>query len=84
MIQKRTKINTVPLKELRENMSEYIQRVSDGESFTIFRRSNPIFRITPVDTEEGWESIIDFTAIDKQGVPAEKVLQALKAMHGKN
>jgi prevent-host-death family protein len=74
----------VGLKELRENMEKYIKRVRKGESLTVFRRSEPIFRITPVDADEdaGWETVIDFTEINPNGVPAEDVLKALRKMHG--
>ena len=75
---------SVGLKDLRENMDTYIKRVRKGESLTIFRRSEPVFRITPVDAddEEGWETVIDFTEINPNGVPAEDVLKALRKMHG--
>jgi prevent-host-death family protein len=74
----------VGLKDLRENMEKYIRRVRKGESLTIFRRSEPVFRITPVDAddESAWETVIDFTEINPNGVPAEDVLKALRKMHG--
>ena len=78
------KKNIVGLKELRENMDIYISRVDKGESFTIVRRSRPVFRLTPVDEEEGWETVIDFTKIEKGGVSAEKVLKAIRELNGKN
>lgn len=79
-----TKKNTVGLKELRENMERYITRVDRGESFTVIRRSEPVFRLTPVDDEDGWEPVIDFTKVNKKGVSASKVLSALKELHGEN
>lgn len=73
----------VGLKELRENMETYIKRVHKGESITVFRRSTPLFRLSPIDSEEtGWESVVDFTKIDRTGIDAEQVLAALKKMHG--
>lgn len=76
--------NVVGLKELRENMEVYIKRVERGESLTIMRRSNPIFRISPIDTEDEseWETIIDFTEIHPQGISAREILKRLKKMHG--
>ncbi len=70
----------IGLKDLRENMETYITRVRKGESLTIVRRSEPIFRITPVDADDdtGWETVIDFTKIRKGGVPAEEVLAAIR------
>lgn len=77
------KQTTVGLKELRENMEKYIEAVDKGQSVTVFRRSKPIFRLVPVDTEEmGWETVIDFTEIDPNGVPAEDILAALKKLDG--
>lgn len=72
--------NIVGLKDLRENMEKYIKRVRKGESLTVVRRSEPVFRITPVDADDeaGWETVIDFTKIRKGGVPAEEVQVAIQ------
>ena len=72
--------NIIGLKDLRENMEKYITRVRKGESLTVVRRSEPVFRITPVDAgdESGWETIIDFTEIRKGGVPATEVRDAIR------
>ena len=73
----------IGLKELRENMESYITRVSKGESITVFRRSTPLFKLTPVDAEEaGWETIVDFTKETGHGVPVEQLLASMKKMHG--
>ena len=75
--------NIIGLKELRENTETYIRRVNRGESITVVRRSTPIFRLTPVDAEEtGWETVADFTALDKKGVSARAVLASLRRAHG--
>lgn len=77
------KKTTVGLKELRENMETYITRVSKGESITVFRRSTPLFKLTPVDADEaGWETIVDFTKETGHGVPVEQLLASMKKMHG--
>lgn len=79
------KTNIIGLKELRENTETYIKRVNRGESITVVRRSTPLFRLTPVDAEEiGWETVIDFTKVDKRGVPLQDVLTALRELDGKN
>ena len=73
----------VGLKELRENMETYIERVNKGESITVFRRTTPLFRITPVNAEEeGWETVVDFTKETGRGVPVEQLLASMKRMHG--
>lgn len=80
----KTQGGRVGLKDLRENMEKYIKRVHEGETLTVFRRSEPVFRITPMDggDDAGWETVIDFTEINPNGVPAKDVLKALRVMHG--
>jgi len=79
----KTKKSTVGLKELRENMEDYITRVGKGESITVFRRSTPLFTLTPIDVEEaGWETVVDFTKETGRGVPVEQLLASMKKMHG--
>lgn len=82
MATKATK-NTVGLKELRENMETYIKRVQKGDSLTVFRRSTPLFKITPVDDDEAqWETVIDFTEINPNGVSGRDVMKAIKKIDG--
>ena len=69
----------VGLKELRNNINEYISRVERGDSFTVVRRSRPVFRISPPDEDENWELVADFTKLWKGGVPADAILSRLKA-----
>jgi len=72
--------NIVNLKELRENMAKYSKRVEKGDSFIVMKRSKPLFRISPVDEEEGWETVIDFTKYQKGGMPADQVIKALEEL----
>lgn len=68
----------VGLKEFRTNVDTYSKRVRAGESFIILKRSEPLFKITPViDTETDWEEIIDFTKIKKRGVNIKDLLSRL-------
>ena len=81
MSTKITKQTIVNLKEFRENMEVYIDRIQKGESLTVFRRTTPIFKVSPIDEwgDSGvWETVVDFTKINTSGVPAREVLQALK------
>ncbi|MBI2023126.1 hypothetical protein HYT01_00995 [Candidatus Giovannonibacteria bacterium] len=76
------KINTkdkfVGLKELREHMESYISEINKGKSFTVIRRSEPVFNITPVDEGEGvWETAVDFTKFKKGGVELSQILSRL-------
>jgi antitoxin (DNA-binding transcriptional repressor) of toxin-antitoxin stability system len=77
-----TKTSIIGLKELRENMETYITRVAKGETLTVMRRSTPIFNISPVDDESGWETVIDFTEINPRGVSGREILKRLKKING--
>ena len=68
----------VGLKELRENMERYVERVKKGEDLIVMRRSTPLFRISPVEDEaEEWEEVIDFTKIKKGGVEIKEILSRI-------
>ena len=76
----------IGFKEFRQNANRYIGRVNRCEYLTIVRRSEPIFRMFPPDEDDNnlWETVIDFTKINKNGVPAEKVLKALKKLNAED
>jgi antitoxin (DNA-binding transcriptional repressor) of toxin-antitoxin stability system len=79
------KTNIVGLKELREDTEKYISQIEKGRSFTVVRRSKPIFKISPVDEwgDEGvWETVADFRKINPKGVPVSDILKALKKLRG--
>lgn len=79
------KTNIVGLKELREDTEKYISQIKKGRSFTVVRRSRPIFKISPVDEwgDEGmWETVADFRQLFPRGVSAERLLKALKTKNG--
>ena len=70
--------NFVGLKELRENMEEYIKRVKKGEDLIIMRRSTPLFRVSPIENiEEEWEEVVDFTRIEKGGVNIKDIISRI-------
>ena len=71
------KNTTVTLKELRENMEKYIDQIEKGKSFTVIKRSKPVFKITSPEEEESWETVIDFTKIKKGGVLLDDILSRL-------
>lgn len=78
----KSKTNIIGLKEFRQNADSFIQRINKGESFTVLKRSEPVFKLTPVDDEEMWETVIDFTDINKNGVSAKDILKSIKSVHG--
>lgn len=69
--------NIVGLKELRENVEEYISQVEKGRSFIVVKKSKPVFRISSPTEEDAWETVVDFTKIKKGGVPISKILSRL-------
>ncbi|MCK6462674.1 MAG: type II toxin-antitoxin system prevent-host-death family antitoxin [Candidatus Pacebacteria bacterium] len=70
----------IGLKDLRENMENYIAQVQKGRSFVVVRKSKPVFKLEPLDEwgDEGvWEKVIDFTKIKKGGVLLEDILSKM-------
>lgn len=67
----------IGVKELRYNLDNYIAQVQKGKSFTIVKRSKPVFNISPVDSGEIWEEVVDFTKIKKGGVKIEEILSRI-------
>ncbi len=57
-------------------MQEYAKKVQKGDSFIVFKKSKPLFKITPIN-DGNWEEVIDFTKIDKQGVNIKDLLKRL-------
>ncbi len=71
----------IGFKELRENADKYISAVGKGNSFTVVRRSKPIFNITPVDEwgDDGvWKTVVDFKDKNGKGIRSEDLLKMLK------
>lgn len=72
------KNNIVGLKELRNNIENYIQKVNRGESFTVVRRSEPIFKVSPPEEDDSlWETVVDFTKIKTGGISISNLLSRL-------
>ncbi len=70
--------NIVGVKELRENLEVYISQINKGASFTVIKRSKPVFKIMPITAEdENWEEVVDFTKIQKGGIKIEEILSRL-------
>ena len=74
--------NILGLKEFRNKTEKYIRKVNKGESFTIVRRSSPIFKISPIEEDQSlWEPVLDFTKIKRGGISANTVLQILRRLN---
>ena len=70
----------IGLKNLRENMDKYILQVKSGKSFIVIKKSEPVFKLVPIDRwgDEGlWETVVDFTKVEKRGVSYQKILKYL-------
>ena len=72
-----TKNNIIGLKEFRNNVEAYTQKIDAGQSFIIVKKSKPVFKVSPVDDDEAWETIIDLTKIKKGGVAIEDIISRL-------
>jgi prevent-host-death family protein len=74
---KNNKSAIVGLRQLRENTNELLKEIEKGETLTVFRRSEPLFKITPLDNDEQWEELVDFTKVKKGGVDIDDILSRL-------
>ena len=69
--------NLIALKDLRLNMNKYATAVKAGQSFIVLKQSKPLFRLTPINEDNSWEEVINFTKIKKGGVDINALLAAL-------
>jgi len=67
----------IGVKELRENLESYVNKINKGMSFTVVKRSKPVFNITPIEVDENWEEVVDFTKIRKGGVKIDEILSRI-------
>lgn len=68
----------VGLRELRENLPVYAEKVQRGSSFVVVKKSKPLFRITPYDEDESfWEEVANFSKIKPGGVAINDLIQRL-------
>jgi len=47
----------------------------------VVRKSKPVFKMVPPETEEEWETVVDFTKINKNGIDAKRVLRELRKLN---
>jgi antitoxin (DNA-binding transcriptional repressor) of toxin-antitoxin stability system len=66
----------VGLKELRQNVDKYLALVKKGEELIVTRKSELLFKISPLENDP-WEEVIDFTKIQKGGVNIDDILERL-------
>ena len=75
MASNKKKKSIIGLRELREDTDKVLEGVKKGDSFIVVRRSEPVFKITPV--EEEWEEAADLTKIRQGGVDIDDILKRL-------
>ncbi len=71
------KKSIIGLRELRENTDKILKEVEKGKSFIVFKRSEPVFRVSPIEEDERWEEVVDFTKLKKGGVGIDDILSRL-------
>ncbi len=76
--------NIVGLKELRLNIEKYIKLAKKGHSFVVVRKSEPVFKLEPIDAwgDEGtWETVMDFSSYSVEGgMPIDDLIKKLKTV----
>ncbi len=78
----------IGLKELRNNTEKYISAVKRGRSFTVVRRSRPVFQVAPVVVDEWgdegtWETILDLTKGKNRNITAGQLLEYIREFDAK-
>jgi antitoxin (DNA-binding transcriptional repressor) of toxin-antitoxin stability system len=68
--------NIIGLKEFRQNVNAYAERVKKGDSFIVMKKTKPLFKLVAAE-DELWEEVVDFTKIKKGGVDIQDVLSRL-------
>lgn len=78
-----SKDKLIGFKDLRENSSRYIDAVDRGQSFTVMRRSKPIFKMVPIDnsSSEDWEMVVDFENQKGHGLKTVELLKILERIN---
>ena len=70
----------VGLKELRVDTERYIAEVRRGKSFTVLRRSRPVFKISPPDSmgDEGVWTDLDLRDSHGRGMSPDALIRIIK------
>lgn len=60
-------MDTVSVRELRQNLSRYLRRVADGERFTVTERRRPVAMLGPLPEHE---DVLDYLIAIGEASPA--------------
>ena len=81
-------MNTIiSIRDFRQSLAAVADSVMKGETFTVMRRSRPAFVVKPFEGDDDlqWKTLIDFTEGGKrEGIPADKLYEAMKQFEEKN
>lgn len=67
----------IGLKEFRRGVDEVVRGIHQGRSYIVLRRSKPLFRLSPIDEDQEWEEVVDFTKLRRGGVSIKDLLSRL-------
>ena len=67
----------IGLRDFRENTQTVIKDIKNGMSYIVMKKNKPAFKISPINNDEAWEELIDFTKIKKGGVEINELLKRL-------
>jgi len=65
---------TVGLRDLRQNLSEYVRRANAGECFEVTERSRTLGVLAPVP---GWERVLERLIAEGRLIPAQRGIEEL-------
>jgi prevent-host-death family protein len=51
-------VHTIGIQELRDNLSRYLEELSQGKTFTITRHGKPIAQLVPIRGESALERLV--------------------------
>lgn len=78
MATKRTSVTEAGIRELRNHLSKYLERVRDGEELIVTDRGTAVARVVPIDQPRSYdrlvaEGIIEPSQAEKRTRPRKRV-----------
>ena len=69
--------NIINLREFRENVQTYADKVEDGASFIVMKQSKPLFKIiSPWASFDFTEDVCEYGG--KKGIPVDRAIDILE------
>jgi prevent-host-death family protein len=73
--------STVGVRELRQNLSRYLERVKAGEAFVVTERGSEVARLTPSPTTGGRSALARLIAERGATIPQRELIADLGPRH---